>query len=427
MGLLDTLKAGGDDANAIRMGLLSAGMSLLAPRYGTQSLGYNLSNAALQGAGGYAGYMDMLRKRQQEDLQQQLQQQQLKGAQQSYDTGTLQQKATQLGLDDANNKAAVIQGFTPEQRLAYYGGDANLTSPEYKNWQLGQRDAGFKVDQDAKERAKNEALMARTMAPLDFRLAHPELNGTAFGGTRFTPQDIDAAAEMVASGNMPIASVPAASRMLVVGKVHNLNPGWNATDVMTAANAKRYWATGAGARNLQAVVTAHSHLDTLEKAFAAQGNGNLPLVNTLLNEFATQTGHPEAKTSAAVAKIVGDEVAKAVVGGGNGAGALADREEIAKSFQTAASSPQQMASVIAHYRELMQARVSSMSDMYDQTPGMGGQGSFMSAFPIYAKILDPQGAAAAAASPGPVAAPGTSAPSALPPDIQALVNKHGGQ
>lgn len=110
-----------------------------------------------------------------------------------------------------------------------------------------------------------------------------------------------------------------------------------------------------------------SHLNTLDGLVDALGNGNVQLLNQAGNAFKQQTGSAAPTNFDAAKAIVGDEIIKAIVGGG---GALADREN-AQNQINRANSPAQLRGVIQTYKTLMAGQLRGLSKQYQDTTGLG--------------------------------------------------------
>lgn len=106
-----------------------------------------------------------------------------------------------------------------------------------------------------------------------------------------------------------------------------------------------------------------SHLNTLDGLVGALNNGDIQAFNKMGNAYAQQTGNPAPTNFDAAKAIVGDEIIKAIVGGG---GALADREN-AQNQINRANSPQQLRGVIQTYKELMAGQLSGLKKQYSDT------------------------------------------------------------
>lgn len=106
-----------------------------------------------------------------------------------------------------------------------------------------------------------------------------------------------------------------------------------------------------------------SHLNTLDGLVGALNNGDLQAFNKLGNAYAQQTGNPAPTNFDAAKAIVGDEIIKAIVGGG---GALADREN-AQNQINRANSPEQLRGVIKTYKDLMGGQLQGLKKQYTDT------------------------------------------------------------
>ncbi len=113
------------------------------------------------------------------------------------------------------------------------------------------------------------------------------------------------------------------------------------------------------------------HLRTLQQATDALeqirvGSGDIKIFNRVANTIAEQTGKPAPTNFNATKALVGDEIVKAVVGGG---GALGDREEVKKDID-AANSPAQLAGVINQYRRLALGQLRGLEQQYKTATGL---------------------------------------------------------
>jgi hypothetical protein len=150
------------------------------------------------------------------------------------------------------------------------------------------------------------------------------------------------------------------------------NPGATADDLKKFAadygsTVKATSAFGAGKQGdlLRSFNVAISHLNTLDGLVDALGNGDIQALNKAGNYYAQQTGSPAPANFDAAKAIVGDEIIKAIVGGG---GALADREN-AQNQISRANSPEQLRGVIKTYKELMGGQLMGLKKQYTDTTG----------------------------------------------------------
>lgn len=151
------------------------------------------------------------------------------------------------------------------------------------------------------------------------------------------------------------------------------NPNASAEDIEkenarigSMATAAKAFATGKQGQAVNSFNVGIAHLTTMQDLADALGNGNIQLFNKLGNELATETGNPAPTNFDTAKAIVGDEIIKAIIGGG---GALADREN-AQNQISAAKSPQQLAGVIKTYKDLMAGQLNGLKLQYKQTTGL---------------------------------------------------------
>lgn len=184
-------------------------------------------------------------------------------------------------------------------------------------------------------------------------------------------------------------------------------PDFDATQYGARQGAAKSFSTGKDAQNVQAANTALNHLDTIEQLATAQKNGNFPLFNKIANTIAAQTGQPAPTSLAAAVSMVAPELTKAVVGSGGG---VSERADFAHNLQPNGS-PQQILQGVGTIKELLGGRLSEVERTYSRSTGRGDfRNSFLS--PAAQKIL----AARTAADGG-----------GVPPDIAAILQKHGGK
>lgn len=187
---------------------------------------------------------------------------------------------------------------------------------------------------------------------------------TTLNGQAYTPQG----ATHVQSGQTRSAQTAAVQRYM------QENPGATADDIMQFA--ADFGATGKSVGNfstgkqgdlIRSFNVGISHLNTLGGLVGALGNGDVQAFNKLGNAYAQQTGNPAPTNFDAAKAIVGDEIIKAIVGGG---GALADREN-AQNQINRANSPQQLLGVIQTYKELMAGQLGGLKKQYSDTTHRG--------------------------------------------------------
>lgn len=181
-----------------------------------------------------------------------------------------------------------------------------------------------------------------------------------FGGNPYTPDG----ASHVASGQV---RSPAS---VAVQKFVQEHPEATAKDVTQfaadfSATGKSVGAFSTGKQGdlIRSFNVGISHLNTLDGLVDALGNNDIQAFNKIGNAYAQQTGNPAPTNFDAAKAIVGDEIIKAIVGGG---GALADREN-AQNQINRANSPEQLRGVINTYKKLMAGQLGGLKKQYSDT------------------------------------------------------------
>jgi hypothetical protein len=240
---------------------------------------------------------------------------------------------------------------------------------------------------NATSRANNAANISK-----DLTIAGFDKNGNPTA-------DMEVTAKAIASGQLPPPSGMALTNpknQRILARVMEINPQYDFTDVTAKKQAASAFTSGNQGNALRSFAVAGQHLDQLGELVDALNNGNAQAVNKLGNAFASQTGNPAPTNFDAAKDVVSKEVMKAIIGGGGG---VSEREELAKSL-AAANSPAQLKGVISQYRNLMSAQHDALLAQR-RAAGLSD-----STLPNYS---------------------GSQAGASVPPDIQALINKHGGK
>jgi hypothetical protein len=220
----------------------------------------------------------------------------------------------------------------------------------------------------AVQEARNEALNARTQA--QYETAMVKVNAALDkmkAGQEMTPE-METVAKGIADGKLaPLSGyalrTPGAS--LIMSRVMELNPDYDATQYGTRQKAEKDFATGKNGNTVRSFNVALSHLDTLSQLADALNNGNTQMINRLGNAISSQTGGPAPTNFETAKHLVADEVVKAVIGAG---GALGDREAAQKVLD-AANSPDQLKGAISTYQHLMAGQIEGMRHQYKATVG----------------------------------------------------------
>lgn len=191
------------------------------------------------------------------------------------------------------------------------------------------------------------------------------------------PVQVETLAQMVAKGQMKPPTGAALRSPLwgaVMARVGQSNPEYNDQDYGTTTKALKDFATGKQGNSVRSFNVLLSHLNTLGQLSDALGNGNAQAFNQLGNALARQTGGAAPTNFEAVKHIVGDEVVKAVTGG---AGALGDREAIAKTIN-AANSPAQLRGVINSIKDLAVGQLGGLEQQYQTSTRRNDFSRFLS-------------------------------------------------
>jgi hypothetical protein len=152
----------------------------------------------------------------------------------------------------------------------------------------------------------------------------------------------------------------------VMAQVQKLNPNYDETQFAAKSKAVRDFDTGTLGNSLRSFNVGISHLTTLGQLAGALQNGNVQKVNQIANAVAEQTGNPAPTNFDAAKAIVGDEIIKAIVGGG---GALADRENAQNQIDNA-KSPEQLMGVIETYKKLMAGQLGGLQQQFTSSTGL---------------------------------------------------------
>jgi len=195
----------------------------------------------------------------------------------------------------------------------------------------------------------------------------PQAGAANVALNRFLAENPDASAEQiqqfVQSGRGARSGIA-----MFMSKYLQENPEATAADVSKAAQdfhsqgaALTKFTSGPEGKAIRSFNVLVDHLGVLGNAVDALKNGDLRLFNQASQFYAQQTGGTAPTNFDATKALVGDELVKAIVGGG---GALGDREEIKKSIDKA-SSPAQLRGVIEQYRKLAVGQLHGLKKQYE--------------------------------------------------------------
>jgi hypothetical protein len=150
------------------------------------------------------------------------------------------------------------------------------------------------------------------------------------------------------------ASTPSGQRVLQA--LSQQYPQYSAAQYPAAVQAIEAFNTKVPGNKVESLNVGIAHMDTLAGLAQALGNGDIQTFNKIGNQVAAWAGKPAPTNFDAAKAIVGDEIIKAIVGGG---GALADRENAQNQIDSA-KSPQQLAGVIQTYQALLAGQLNGL-------------------------------------------------------------------
>lgn len=180
---------------------------------------------------------------------------------------------------------------------------------------------------------------------------------------------LQAQAAQIATYRMPPPTGRAATSaqgVQLMQMVSQIDPDYDATKYHEKNASLLKFATGPQANTVRSINVAVDHLDQLQQAADALGNGNIRAFNGISNAFSAATGHPIPTNFDAIKNFVTDEVTKAIIGGGGGVG---DREHAA-SIIARSNSPQQLSQAIGQIQGLMGGQLNGLERQYKGATGL---------------------------------------------------------
>lgn len=221
-----------------------------------------------------------------------------------------------------------------------------------------------------RQKAKEEAGYHQEQLAID-REKVPVANQVYMDHLKQHPGDTEGAARAAASATTEMHPARSASAMALRAFMEQ-HPDATPEEIVEfsahqteVAKAARDFGTGKQGQQLNSFNVALTHLDTLGDLAAALGNGNTQALNRVGQTFQQQFGSAAPTNFDAAKRIVGDEIVKAIVGGGGG---VAEREKAGESVARA-NSPQQLAGVIDTYKTLMAGQLHGLRQQYKSTTG----------------------------------------------------------
>jgi hypothetical protein len=183
-------------------------------------------------------------------------------------------------------------------------------------------------------------------------------------------------------GVLRVEALNAGRPLQVVGNDGNVNYSTAGNAIASGASAPssipfqvqksvvKDFTSGKSSQTLNAFNTAMKHLDALDSASTALGNGKLRVLNSIAAKYGVETGASAPAVFQATRTAVAGEIAKAFKGSG-----ATDQEigEINDSINRA-QSPSQLHDVVGGYRQLLQSKKENLQKQFNE--GMKGKPAF---------------------------------------------------
>lgn len=283
------------------------GMALAQAGFGMAASGSPYFGQAL-GQGAMAGLQSLQQMRQQRALNN------MKKAMMGFDVAK-EQALEQSRADElaAKKDEIALRGKTIDQQNDY-----NKQHLQLMRDQLDQGKFTLTHDQFGNEKLLNTKTGETT-----------EMPGNASGAS------VDRTAEAIANYKRAPLSAYALRTpygMMISDKIYDYNPDYNDQLYASSLAARKKFDAGTNGDTIRSMNVALSHLQTFDAMVNAQDNGDVKAYNKFKNELARQFGGVQISGLDAAQTIVGDEVAKAILGNRT---ALADRQKYAEPLTTA--------------------------------------------------------------------------------------------
>ena len=185
-----------------------------------------------------------------------------------------------------------------------------------------------------------------------------------------SPESIEVRAQRIANYEAPMPSDSIQGRQPgwdeVAMRAKAINPDLDLGMQKNVVKMRSDLVGGKAGQTLSSFTTAEHHLKYLDELVKnLPSNSDVQAQNSIAANLAKRFGYTNVTDFEAARKVVGDEVAKAIVGGTSGS--LADREEIAKTFSTA-NTKKQLKSAIKTYKNLIGGKIEGIESQYSTLP-----------------------------------------------------------
>jgi hypothetical protein len=332
-----------------KTGLLSAGLGMLANR--SPFLGTAVGEGGLTGLAAYGSAEERDRKAAQDAQKLSLE------AKQS--ANELAEKTFSLNETSRHNKAVEEKEFKPTWGVISEAVDPD-TGLSRKTY--GWIDPNKKAITDASGKPIVASTSpAPTSQPPQLGSDGKPVTGEEWAKT-VSPQRADRA-RMLSNYEETPADLPTRGgvRATAVADAKHFNSDYNEQNYAASQRAYNNFVAGPEARSVRSLNVATDHLDTLRDAATALKNGQLPVLNSIVNHFREATGSPLTTNFDSIKQAVSSEIAKVVVGGQT---ALADRDEMANRARNA-DSPEQLYGIFDQFTKLMGGQMKGLKQQYE--------------------------------------------------------------
>lgn len=208
-------------------------------------------------------------------------------------------------------------------------------------------------------------------------------DGKPLGGAdllKALPTDDQAKVQAIVEGRMSLpttgyaAKSPQVQRLIAL--VSQVDPTYEQGNAQARAKMLNNYGGGKIGDNINSLNTAIGHLGDLSTASDQLQNGNSPAMNWLKNAWATQTGKSGPGNYDAAANLVAEEMTRVYRGSG---GAEADIKRLLADVN-GSRSPAQINGTLAQIAKMVQSKVQSNQQQFDNTMGpiAGGGRKFLS-------------------------------------------------
>lgn len=178
--------------------------------------------------------------------------------------------------------------------------------------------------------------------------------------------EVKSLAQLVATYDADINSIPRQDRTQVFAEASKLNPKFSQANYTANKKLKENYTSGKYSQNIVSFNTAIGHLGDMVTAAEALKNNDIQLLNLLANEYGRQTGESAPDSYEAVRDAVANEMATALKGS---SGTDIGLQNILKTMNSK-QSPEQAISVARQFVNLLDSRLKALNANYKKQTGV---------------------------------------------------------